>query len=84
MPGAYDQKSIEFHFAETNKRLREAEAQIARLSEKAGIDYEMPNADVPEDVVELAQSGKVLEAMQRYRELTGADADTARTVVGGL
>lgn len=84
MPGAYDQKSIEFHFAETNRRLREAEAQIARLSEHAGIDYELPNAEVPQEVVDLAQSGKVLEAMKLYREQTGADADTARTVVGGL
>ena len=39
MPGAYDQKSIQLHFSQTNKRLAEIEAQLARLSKEAGIDY---------------------------------------------
>jgi hypothetical protein len=34
--------------------------------------------------MELAQSGKTLEAMKRYRELTNASADRAREVVQGL
>lgn len=84
MPGAYDQKSIESHFTQSNKRLHEIEAQLAVLSEKLGIAYEPSTADVPEDVVELAQAGKTLEAMNRYRELTNATADEAREIVQGL
>jgi ribosomal protein L7/L12 len=39
---------------------------------------------VPEEVVALAGEGKQLEAMKRYRELTGANMDQARDVVVGL
>lgn len=84
MPGSYDQKSITTHFEQTNKRLREIEAQLAVLSEKAGVDYTQPHAEVPADVIEMAQAGKTLEAAKRYRELTGAGSDEAMEVVQGL
>jgi hypothetical protein len=35
-------------------------------------------------VVELARAGKQLEAIRRYRELTGASMDDPRSVVVGL
>jgi ribosomal protein L7/L12 len=84
MPGAYSQESLEAHFKQTNERLRLIEQQLAVLSEKAGVEYTMPNADVSQDVVDLAQSGDVLGAVKRYRELTGASAEEAQTVVQGL
>jgi len=39
---------------------------------------------VPQEVVDLAQAGKRKEAIVRYRELTGADAQQAISVVDGL
>jgi ribosomal protein L7/L12 len=71
-------------FDRVNKRLRAIEEQLALLSEKAGIPYESPSEGVPEDVVELAREGKTLEAIKRYRELTGAGGDEAREVVAGI
>jgi ribosomal protein L7/L12 len=71
-------------FDRVNERLRAIEAQLALLSEKAGVPYETPGSDVPEDVVELAKEGKTLEAIKRYRELTGAGGNEAREVVAGI
>ena len=71
-------------FDRLNERVRAIEAQLTILSEKAGLPYEAPSDGVPEDVVELARAGKQLEAVTRYRELTGADIDEAREVVGRL
>jgi hypothetical protein len=84
LPGAYDQKQIEMHFTQTNKRLKAIEDQLQTLSDRAGVPYEHPLAEIPPDVIELAQSGKLLDAMKRYRELTNASADRAREVVSGL
>jgi hypothetical protein len=84
MPGAYDQKSIQIHFEGTNKRLAAIEAQLAVVCEKLGIDYAEPTAGISDDVKELAQSGKTIEAMKLYREQTGASGDEAREVVQGL
>jgi ribosomal protein L7/L12 len=84
MAGAYNQESLERHFKQINERLRAIEAQVAALSENAGIAYEAPMAEVPQEVVDLAEAGDTMGAMKKYRELTGADADAAREVVGGL
>lgn len=35
-------------------------------------------------MVELAKAGKTLEAIRRYREVTGAGSDEAREVVMGI
>jgi ribosomal protein L7/L12 len=44
--------------------------------------YVDPRAgEVPPDVVMLARSGKKIEAIKRYRELTNADLKTAKNVV---
>jgi ribosomal protein L7/L12 len=84
MAGAHSQESLERHFKQINERLRAIEAQLGALSEQAGIDYEAPMAEVPQEVVELAEAGDAMGAMKRYRELTGAGADQAREVVQGL
>jgi len=39
---------------------------------------------VPADVVALAQSGKKIEAIKRYRELTGVGLREAKDVVDGI
>ena len=84
MPAAYDAATLQRSFGRINDRLRAIEDQLAVLSEKAGVPYEQPGDDVPAEVVQLAQAGKSLEAIKKYRELTNADFETARTVVGGL
>ena len=86
MPGEYSQATLEAHFDVINRRLRRIEEELVRLSETGGggFAYTPSWADVPEDVIALAQGGKKLEAMKRYRELTGADMEQAREVVVGL
>jgi hypothetical protein len=39
---------------------------------------------VPAEVIELKRAGKTLDAMRKYRELTGASAEEANAVVSGL
>jgi ribosomal protein L7/L12 len=65
-------------------RLQGAEAQLALLSEKAGVPYEHAAAQVPAEALELAQAGDRIGAIRRYRELTGADGKQAREVVSQL
>ena len=84
MPGEYSQASLEAHFESINKRLRMIEEQLVRLSETGGFAYTPSWSEVPEEVIALAQQGRQLEAMKRYRELTGANVEQARDVVVGL
>jgi ribosomal protein L7/L12 len=81
---AFNEAMIGETFKRVNERLRAIEAQLAVLSEEAGIEYHSPSEDVPEDVVELAKAGKELEAMKRYREITGVDSTEAQKVVAGI
>jgi ribosomal protein L7/L12 len=39
---------------------------------------------VPADVLELAHAGKTMDAIKRYRELTGVDFAHARQVIDNL
>jgi predicted negative regulator of RcsB-dependent stress response len=84
MPAAFDAEQLLRRFNAINERLREIEAHLVVLSEKAGVDYTPPADEVPADVAKLAAEGKTLEAMKAYRQATGADADKARDVVLGL
>ncbi len=84
MPAAYEAADLNRKFSQINERLRGIEAQIAKLSKEAGIDYEEPAAEAPPEVLELVEAGKTMEAVKKYRELTGADFETARLAVGGL
>jgi hypothetical protein len=84
MPGAYSQESLERHFKQINERLRQIEQQLGVLSEKAGVDYAAPMAEVPQEVIDLAESGDTLGAIKKYRELTGADGNAATQIVQGL
>jgi hypothetical protein len=81
MPGEYSQEALRRHFDQTNERLAAIEAQLKVLSEKAGVSYEEPLDQIPEDVLQMARDGKKLEAAQRYRELTGVDAKDALAII---
>lgn len=41
-------------------------------------------ATIPADVLELACAGNTMDAIKRYRELTGVDFVHAREVIGNL
>lgn len=84
MAGAYNQESLERHFKQINERLGAIEAQLSKLSGEVGVPYDRPLAEVPQEVVDLAQSGDTMGAMKKYRELTGAGAEEATKVVSGL
>jgi ribosomal protein L7/L12 len=60
------------------------EAQVALLSEKLGLPFGDPKPAVPDEVVELAQSGNTFGAIKRYRELTGSGADEAKAAIAAL
>jgi ribosomal protein L7/L12 len=81
MPAAFDADQLIRRFDLINERFRRIEAQLEILSQKAGVPFDLPADEVPPEVVQLAQQGKQLEAIKKYRELTGADFDTARNAV---
>jgi ribosomal protein L7/L12 len=84
MPASYQASDLQRHFQIVNERFRALEEQMARVSAAAGVDYSPPGAEVPADIVDLARAGKGMDAIKRYRELTNASFEDARTVVSGL
>ncbi len=71
-------------FERVNKRLRAIEEQLALLSQHAGIPYVLPGEGVPAEVKALAAPGQKLEAIKKYRELTGAGFEEANEIVSGI
>ena len=71
------------------KRLDWIEENLVRVT---GLQYApmgrgdaRPDATgVPADVLELARAGKTMDAIKRYRELTGLDFAQAREVIDKL
>jgi hypothetical protein len=71
------------------KRLDWIEEHLGRV---VGLQYvpmgrnpTRPDASgVPDDVLELARAGNTLDAIKRYRELTGVDFDHARKAIADL
>ena len=70
-------------------RLRQLEEQVERLSAQAGLPWSAAmtpgaTAGVDPEVVALASQGKKIEAIKRYRELTGVGLAEARDAVDRL
>ena len=84
MGGTYTQQQLELKFNSISERLSAIEAQLKVLSDKSGVVYEEPFAELPAEVMELARSGQKMEAAKRYRELTGADGKEAMEAVGRI
>jgi ribosomal protein L7/L12 len=63
------------------RRLRRLEEQVALLSERLGVPFDDPGAGMSPEVVELARSGRKIQAIKVYRELTGVGLAEARDVV---
>ena len=79
--GAYDSDTLRHLFAQVGERLAGIEAQLAILSEKAGVPYQPPSDGVPQEIVDMVHSGNKIEAIRQYRILTGASLDDARKIV---
>jgi len=77
-------EQLEALFEKLGSYIEHMEAQLVVLSEKAGVPYEPYAPTVPADVAELARAGKTLDAIKRYRELTGASMDEAKAVIAGI
>jgi ribosomal protein L7/L12 len=84
MPAAYQASDLQRKFGEVSDRFRALEEAVAQIAAATGVAYQPPGADVPDEVVQLAQAGKALDAVKLYRQLTGADFEAARAVVSGL
>ncbi len=81
MPAEYSAEALQRHFAAISKKFDHLEQQLALLSEKLGVPYEKAAGEVPTEVIELVHAGKELEAIKKYRELTGASGDEARAAI---
>jgi ribosomal protein L7/L12 len=84
MSGVYSQQSLEAKFNAIDSRLAAIEAVLVQVTEKLGIPFAPASSVVPPDVVALARAGKKLDAVKRYREITGSNFDDARAVVDRL
>jgi large subunit ribosomal protein L7/L12 len=79
-----------------NERLRRLEEHAERVGQQLGVPFGDPSASgsasasasagsgVTAEVVALAQGGKKIEAIKRYRELTGVGLREAKDVVDGI
>jgi ribosomal protein L7/L12 len=67
-----------------NERLRRLEEHAERVGRQLGVPFGDPSATsggVPDDVVALARGGNKIEAIKRYRELTGVGLREAKDAV---
>ena len=70
-----------------NERLRALEVHAEQVGRHVGVPFGDPAASpagVPEDVVALARGGRKIEAIKRYRELTGVGLAEAKAAIDGL
>lgn len=72
--------------AAVSRRIEAVEWNVARLLTQAGLQWEEPPAPEGPDaeIVALVRAGNKIEAIKRYRELTGADLATAKQAVDQL
>jgi ribosomal protein L7/L12 len=81
---AYSELQLSSFVDQIFERLRAIEAQLAVLSEKAGVPYEAASQEAPAEVVALVEAGDRMGALRKYRELTGADMDVAQEAIAKL
>jgi hypothetical protein len=84
VPAVYTDTEVTEYIQRFFERFRAIEAQLALLSEKLGVPYDNPASSLPPEIVELVHAGKRMEAVTRYRQLTGADFATARDAIAQL
>jgi len=80
----YNEMQLSSYVDQIFKRLQRIEAQLALLSQKAGVPFEDPAANAPPEVLELVRAGDRMGAIRKYRELTGAGMQEAQQLVETL
>lgn len=70
--------------AQIVERLERLERAVKLLAKNSGIEIENPSHGLDPDVVELARSGKEMEAAKLHAERTGVSFVDAQKVVSGL
>ena len=80
----YNEMQLSSYVDQIFKRLQRIEAQLALLSQKAGVPFEDPAANAPPEVLELVRAGDRMGAIRKYRELTGAGMQEAQELVETL
>jgi len=80
----YNEMQLSSYVDQIFKRLQRIEAQLALLSQKAGVPFEDPAAGAPPEVLELVRAGDRMGAIRKYRELTGAGMQEAQELVETL
>jgi ribosomal protein L7/L12 len=94
MPELNDPALLEYIHG-VNERLRRLEEHAERVGQQLGVPFGDPSAlagsgnpaagpGIPADVVALAQAGRKIEAIKRYRELTGVDLREAKDAVDAI
>ena len=69
-----------------NRRLDRIEEHLVLLADTVHVPYATyaQSLNIPDDVVALAREGKRLEALKRYRALTGANIRQAEEILAAL
>ena len=75
---------VEPRFNGISKRLDNIEQCLSAIAAQLGVPFTPPAAELPADVVELVRAGKRLEAVKRYRELTGAAVKEAQARISEI
>jgi ribosomal protein L7/L12 len=81
---AYNELQLSSFVDQIFERLRAIEAQLAVLSGKAGVPYEVASQSAPAEVVELVGGGDRMGVIRKYRELTGAGMEEAQEAIAKL
>src|SRR5262249_2573049 len=68
------------YIANRLRRFCGMERKLDLLLKHAGLDYD-PVRDVPEDVVRALRDGQKIEAIKKYRALTGAGLAEAKEII---
>ena len=80
----YNEMQLSSFVDQIFERLRALEAQMARVSEAAGVPYDAPGDGVPQEVIDLVQAGDRMGAIKKYRELTGLGIEQAQEAIAKL
>ena len=71
-------------FAALQAQVDRVERAVAFLLRQLNMEYiDEPSAGLPENVQELVRDGKIMEAIQAYRDATGANLAEAKSAVMG-
>jgi len=86
MPGAYNAEELQSRFDAIVRRFDWIEEYLVSLGQAVGRPYQTytDSLNIPAEVVALVRAGKRLQAVQRYRQLTGGGVEQAVQLLAGL